>query len=62
MLSVLSRSEYEHGAHKLVLVTGDGNSNYNRASFPEVVGKALEKGWKVEVWSWKAATAQVSQA
>jgi hypothetical protein len=37
---------------RLVVVTGDGNDNMGRVSFPEVVEKALSKGWTVEVWSW----------
>jgi hypothetical protein len=38
--------------HLLVLVTGDGNDNLGRVSFPEAVQGALRKGWRVEVWSW----------
>jgi hypothetical protein len=37
---------------RLVLVTGDGNDNIGRVTFPEVVESALGKGWTVEVWSW----------
>ena len=37
---------------RLVVVTGDGNDNMGRVSFPDVVQSALRKGWSVEVWSW----------
>ncbi|CAF1565821.1 unnamed protein product, partial [Didymodactylos carnosus] len=39
----------------LILVSGDGNSNDNRTSFPTVVLKALKRKWLVEIWSWKAS-------
>jgi hypothetical protein len=38
----------------LVLATGDGNSNSGRASFPDVVEKALRHKWFVCVYTWKA--------
>lgn len=38
----------------LVLITGDGNSNDNRTSFPDVVTIALDNNWTVDIWSWKA--------
>ena len=38
----------------LVLATGDGNANGGWGSFPEAVQLAAERGWKVEVWSWRA--------
>lgn len=43
--------EYE-GKKKLVLVTGDGNSNRSGCSFSDLVQVALRKSWSVEVWSW----------
>jgi transcription antitermination factor NusA-like protein len=45
--------------HTLVLLTGDGNSNNDRVSFPEVILTAVRNDWNVEVWAWKAATSQV---
>jgi hypothetical protein len=32
-----------------VLLTGDGNSNYGRGTFPHCVEVALTAGYKVEV-------------
>ena len=37
----------------LVLVTGDGNANSGWATFPKAVRRAAERGWQVEVWSWR---------
>jgi len=39
----------------LILITGDGNANDNRTSFPEIVSTALDYGWTIELWSWKAS-------
>lgn len=39
----------------LILITGDGNSNDNRTSFPNVVSKALDNGWTVDLWTWRAS-------
>src|SRR5262245_6988089 len=36
----------------LVLVTGDGNNNEGRVTFPMCAMMAAHKGWNVEVWSW----------
>ena len=36
----------------LVLATGDGNGNGGRASYPQVVEAALDRGWAVEVVAW----------
>ena len=41
-------------ARTLVLVTGDGNDNDGKTTFPEVAIAALRQGWAVEVWSWEA--------
>jgi hypothetical protein len=38
----------------LVLVTGDGNDNHGRVSFPEAVYAALRHQWYVRVYTWKA--------
>lgn len=37
----------------LALVTGDGNQNHDRASFPDHLQTALLHGWHVELYSWK---------
>ena len=38
----------------MILVSGDGNDNYGRAtSFLTVVNMALDKGWKIEIWGWQ---------
>lgn len=37
----------------MVLVSGDGNNNQGRTSFPGVVRAALQLGWPVHVWTWK---------
>jgi hypothetical protein len=39
----------------LILITGDGNDNNNRTSFPDIVTIALDYGWTVEIWSWKSS-------
>lgn len=43
----------------LVLLTGDGNTNNGRATFPESVEIALRNGWRVEVHSWQRSTSHV---
>jgi len=43
-------------APKLVLVSGDGNENHGRTSFPACVCLALKLGWSVDVWAWKEGT------
>lgn len=37
----------------LVLLTGDGNHNEGRTTFPDAIKHALKLGWLVEVWSWR---------
>lgn len=37
----------------LVLLSGDGNSNSGRTSFPYAVTTALQRNWQVELWSWE---------
>jgi hypothetical protein len=39
----------------IVLLTGDGCKKVEGASFPDVVNLALEAGFGVEVWTWKAS-------
>ena len=40
-------------ARVLALVTGDGNANGGRATFPEHIQTALLRGWYVELYAWK---------
>jgi hypothetical protein len=40
-------------------VTGDGNSNEGRTTFPECVEQALRNNWSVELFSWRRSTSQV---
>ncbi|KAK3235006.1 hypothetical protein CYMTET_54769 [Cymbomonas tetramitiformis] len=37
----------------LMLLTGDGNANGGRATFPESVEIALRNRWRVEVHAWR---------
>ena len=37
----------------LALLTGDGNSNGGRTTFPECVERALVNGWHVELITWR---------
>lgn len=46
-------------SHTIVLLSGDGNSNYNRTSFPEVCETAIKNNFVVEVWSWQQSTSSV---
>jgi hypothetical protein len=43
----------------LVLLSGDGNSNYGRASFVDVVKNALERKWAVHLWAWSNSLSAV---
>ena len=42
-------------ARTIALVTGDGNANEGRASFPDHIDNALLHGWSVELYSWRAS-------
>lgn len=48
------KSNPENFQQTLILLSGDGNANDDRTSFPEIVTLALENDWNVELWSWKA--------
>jgi hypothetical protein len=43
----------------LILVTGDGNNNEGRTTFPECVLAALQNDWHVELFSWRSALSQI---
>eukprot|EP01051_Picozoa_sp_SAG22_P015744 SAG22_NODE_2104_length_3006_cov_2.293430_3_plen_131_part_01 len=36
-------------------MTGDGKDNGGRSNFPDCCAAALDKGWRVEVFGWKAS-------
>ena len=38
----------------IALVTGDGNRNEGRTSFPACIEIALKHGWRVELHTWRA--------
>jgi hypothetical protein len=40
-------------AEVLVLATGDGRLSGYNTSFPLQAQRALKRGWRVEVWSWR---------
>jgi hypothetical protein len=39
----------------LAVVTGDGNANGGRATFPDHIQTALLHGWSVELYAWRGA-------
>ena len=43
----------------LVLVSGDGNANSGRTTFPECVNLALRNDWHVELFAWRGSTSGV---
>jgi ankyrin repeat protein len=45
--------------HTIALVTGDGNCNEGRTTFPECIEEALKNDWHVELYSWRSSTSQV---
>lgn len=47
-----------HG-RTLVLVTGDGNDHHGANNFPFCVQSALNKGWVVEMYSWRNRCARI---
>ena len=46
----------------LVLMTGDGNANGGRSSFPKCVAAALRLHWRVEVYCWRHSTSSFFMA
>jgi hypothetical protein len=52
-LGILKYSHPPATQRTLVLLTGDGNDNHGRATFPSVLEGAIGAGWKVELWSWR---------
>ena len=51
------------GKRVMILLSGDGNDNSGRTSFPTVIEKALLKGagsaWEVEVFSWQRSASGI---
>lgn len=48
--------------HVIALVTGDGNANQGRTSFPDCVEAALKHDWQVELYAWRQSTNKVYSA
>ena len=53
--SILKYKSLPGSPRILVLLTGDGNENFGRASFLDSVNFALREGWKVELWAWQSS-------
>jgi hypothetical protein len=45
--------------HVVALVTGDGNRNDGRTTFPECIEAALKNDWHVELYSWRQSTSGI---
>lgn len=58
-LGLCSRRVLQDDSMLDMLVTGDGNRNHGRASFPEHIDTALLHGWGVELYSWKDSMSSV---
>ncbi len=52
-LILKNKTNQGNGQQNLILISGDGNANDNRTSFPDIVTIALDYGWTVDIWSWK---------
>ena len=50
---IIDHPSVPNGRQVLVLLSGDGNSNSGRTSFPYAVTSALQRNWHVELWSWE---------
>eukprot|EP01039_Chlorochromonas_danica_P001446 gene1446-1571_t len=59
--AVLRYPSPPHPQHTLALLTGDGNDNHGRSSFFSASTLALQQGWKVEVWAWRACLSKQYQ-
>ncbi len=40
-------------------MSGDGNANEDRTSFPACVDLALRIGWRVDVWCWREGKGRI---
>lgn len=45
--------DYDPRDHVLVIATGDGRESDFGTGFKAQIERALKRGWKVELWSWK---------
>ena len=43
----------------MALVTGDGNRNDERTTFPECIEAALKNDWHIELYSWRQSTSGI---
>ena len=46
--------DYDPRDHVLVIATGDGKESDFGTGFNTQIERALKRGWKVELWSWKS--------
>ena len=57
MQAAILRSGNDSGVpdhrNTLVLLTGDGNRNCGRVTFPQTIEHAINNKWRVELWAWK---------
>ena len=44
--------EYSISGKTMIFVTGDGNNNHGKDTFPRVIHDAIKHGFLVEIWSW----------
>jgi len=54
-LILTNKIDQKNIQQNLLLISGDGNANDNRTSFPDIVIIALNYGWTIDIWSWKAS-------
>jgi hypothetical protein len=58
IINIITNSQYPERSN-LIIATGDGNRHNGACSFPGIVEMALNKGWTVELYSWKSALSPV---
>ena len=58
---ILRDVEFESPQNRvMVVMSGDGNVNGGRATnFPDVILKAIRKGWLVELWCWEHTCSKI---
>lgn len=58
IINTITNTQYPERSN-LIIATGDGNRHNGACSFPGIVEMALNKGWTVELYSWKSALSPV---